>query len=70
MIPVRLAPVAFGLVMSGLMIFLVTGIATVRHASPVDGFGSRWRASWPVGFPVVLVVAPLAHRLAQRLVVA
>jgi hypothetical protein len=74
MIPARLAPVAFGLVLSGLMSFLVSGIATFRHAGLADGFASlwlsAWLASWPVAFPVVLVVAPLARRIVQRLVLA
>jgi hypothetical protein len=74
MIPARLAPVAFGLVLSGLMSFLVLGIATFRHAGLADGFASlrlsAWLASWPVAFPVVLVVAPLARRIVQRLVLA
>lgn len=73
MIPSRFAPVAFGFVLSGLMSFLVSGIATWRHAGLltggfVDQWLAGWLASWPVAFPVVLVVAPVARRIVQRLV--
>ena len=74
MIPARLAPVAFGLFLSGPMTFLVSRIATFRQAGMADGFASlrlsAWLASRPVGFPVVLVVVPLARRIVQRLVTA
>ena len=74
MIPARLAPVAFGFVLSGLMSLLVSGIATFRHIGVAGEFSSlwlsAWLASWPVAFPVVLIVAPMARRIVQRLVAA
>jgi hypothetical protein len=74
MIPARLAPLAFGFVLPGLMSLLVSGIATFRHAGPADDFAglwlSAWLTSWPVAVPVVLVIAPIARRVVQRLVVA
>jgi len=72
MFPARFAPVLFGLVLSGLMSLVVSGIATFRTAGPVDGFFGLWIAawlpSWAVAFPVVLFVAPLTRRIVQKLV--
>ncbi|WP_439537032.1 DUF2798 domain-containing protein [Methyloversatilis sp.] len=72
MLPRKYAPVLFGLILSGLMSLLVSGISTYRAV----GFGERyaglwagaWLAAWAVAFPVVLVLAPLVHRLVARLV--
>jgi len=70
----KFAPALFGLVLSALMSFLVSGIATFRSAGLVDGFFglwiSAWLPSWLVAFPVVLVVAPIARRLVGMLVKA
>lgn len=72
MIPARFAPVAFGFVLSALMSFLVSGIATFRNAGPVDGFFwlwvAAWLPSWFIAFPVVLVVAPVARRIVNGFV--
>jgi hypothetical protein len=72
--PARLAPVLFGFVLSGMMSFLVSGIATVRTAGLVEGFvglwTNAWLPSWLVAFPVVLVVAPVARRLVGLVVKA
>ncbi|SFI39551.1 DUF2798 domain-containing protein [Albimonas pacifica] len=74
MIPARYANVLFGLILSGLMSCMVSGIATFRAAEAVDaGFPmlwlGAWLSSWAVAFPAVLVVAPLTRRLVARLVV-
>ena len=65
--PTRYAPILFGFILSALMSFLVSGIATFRNAGLVDGFFniwvSAWLPSWLIAFPVVLVVAPIARRL-------
>ncbi len=72
MISPRFAPVVFGFVLSALMSFLVSGIATLRTAGLQDGFLqlwlSAWLPSWLVAFPVVLVVAPLARKAVSKLV--
>ena len=72
--PSRLAPVAFGFVLSGLMSFIVSGIATYRSAGLVEGFASlwigSWLPSWMIAFPVVLVVAPVTRRLIGFLLAA
>lgn len=72
--PARFAPILFGLVLSGLMSFVVSGISTFRNAGLADGFFgiwvSAWLPSWLIAFPVVLVVAPVARRLVGMLVKA
>jgi len=64
----------FGFILSALMSFLVSGIATFRNAGLVDGFlgiwVGAWLPSWLVAFPVVLIVAPVARRLVGLLVKA
>ena len=71
MIPARFAPVLFGLILSGLMSSLVSGIATLRAVGLVQGLGTlwlgNWLSSWAVAFPAVLVVAPVTRRLVARL---
>jgi hypothetical protein len=68
----RFAPVLFGFVLSALMSLLVSGIATLRTAGPIDGFANlwvgAWLPSWLIAFPVVLVVAPVARRVVNGLV--
>ena len=72
--PARYAPILFGFILSALMSFLVSGIATFRNAGLVDGFFSIWISAWLpcwlIAFPVVLVVAPIARRLVGVLVKA
>ncbi|WP_105405225.1 DUF2798 domain-containing protein [Neorhizobium sp. T7_12] len=71
MIPVRLIPAIFGLVLSCLMSLLISGVSTLRSAGPIDGFFGIWMGawlpSWIIAFPVVLVVAPLARRIVSNL---
>ena len=70
MIPPRLAPVVFGLILSGLMSLLVSGVSTYRALGMVDGFFGiwmgNWSFSWAVAFPTVLIVAPFARRVVAR----
>ncbi len=72
--PPRFAPILFGFVLSALMSFVVSGIATFRNAGPVDGFlgiwVSAWLPSWLIAFPIVLVAAPIARRFVGLLVKA
>lgn len=69
--PEKFAPVLFGLILSGLMSCLVSGISTLRTIGLVPDFLAQWMgawiAAWLVAFPVVLLVAPLARRLVARL---
>ena len=72
MIPARYSHILFGLILSGLMSFIVSGIATFRSVGPVPDFLTLWMgawlASWAVAFPSVLIAAPIARRLVARLV--
>ena len=72
--PARFAPVLFGFVLSALMSFVVSGIATFRNFGLVDGFFGLWIGawvpSWLIAFPVVLVVAPIARKFVGMLVKA
>lgn len=71
MLPARFAPILFGLLLSGLMSLIVSGVATLRAAGAgpeVPGLWmSSWAFSWAVAFPTVLVVAPLVRRAVARL---
>jgi Protein of unknown function (DUF2798) len=72
MIPARFAPVLFGLVLSGSMSLIVSGIATARATGVAGDFLMRWIVggwlpSWAVAFPAVLVMAPLTRRLVAAL---
>jgi hypothetical protein len=72
MFPKRMAPALFGLILSGLMSLLVSGISTYRVVGFGDGYAglwvSAWLTAWLVAFPMVLVVAPLARRTVALLV--
>ncbi len=65
-IPHRFAPIVFGLLLAGMMSFLVSGIATFRAIGLAPDFFARWIAAWipsyAVAFPAVLVVAPLVRK--------
>ncbi len=70
MIPKKYAPMLFGLILSGLMSLLVSGISTFR----VTGLGAdfigiwtgAWLTAWSIAFPVVLLIAPLARHVVER----
>ncbi len=70
MIPRKFEPYLFGLVLSGLMSLVVSGITTLRTVGFVDGFVSMWigawLTAWVLAFPIVLFVAPLARKVVQR----
>ena len=71
MIPKKYAPILFGLMLSGLMSFLVSGISTLRAIGPAPGFVGiwlgAWLTAWAIAFPAVLVVAPITRRLVDHL---
>jgi len=70
MIPKRLAPVVFGLIVSGLMSFLVSLVATIKAVGFVPDLKSLWLSAWvyawAVAFPTILVVAPIVRRFVER----
>jgi hypothetical protein len=72
-IPKRFEHLAFGLLLSGMMSFIVSGLSTaiaagVNRDLPLMWLGA-WLPSWAVAFPAVLVVAPLVRRILKRIVV-
>ncbi len=71
MIPKRYAPALFSFVLSGLMSLLISGLATWRAVGLGPDFlsdwGSTWVLAWLVAFPSVMVAAPLARRVVDRL---
>lgn len=71
MLPARYAPVLFGLLLSGMMSAMVSGIATLRAAGLSEALPrlwlEAWLFSWAVAFPAVLVLAPFTRRVVARL---
>lgn len=67
MIPRKFEPVLVGAVLSGLMSWVVSGVATLNAASQPPDFLTLWMTSWltawVIAFPVVLLAAPLSRRL-------
>jgi len=71
MIPAKFAPILFGLMLSGLMSLIVSGVSTLGVLGLSEGFFAAWMGnwafSWAVAFPTVLVVAPLVRRIVGQL---
>jgi hypothetical protein len=71
MIAPKYAPLLFGLILSGLMSLLVSGISMVRATGLAHGFigawTSAWLTAWLFAFPVVLLIAPVARAAVARL---
>lgn len=71
MIPTRFAPILFGLVLSGMMTIVVSGISVLQALGLREGFLLlwlfAWLSSWAVAFPLVLLMAPLTRRIVARL---
>ena len=72
MISARFAPVLFGLILSGMMSLIVSGLSTYRALGLTPDFAAlwmgNWAMSWAIAFPTVLVVAPITRRIVGRLV--
>lgn len=71
-LPVRLFQPLFGLFMAFFMSFLMSGAITALNIGFPADFFSRWMHSWGIAFllayPAILIVAPIARRLALRFV--
>lgn len=65
--PARIRQLVFGIYMSGIMSFLLSGVITLLNTGVDSGFPTRWLAAWlvawAVAFPLVTFIAPLAGRL-------
>lgn len=73
-LPASFEPFVFGFFLSGLMSFVVSGIATWNALGIVPDFGPQWMRSWlfawSAAYPCVLIVAPIVRRLTKNLVAA
>ena len=73
-IPVRFAPIAFGALLSAIMVALVSAFVIAVTQGLHPGFTAQWLKScattWPVAFPTVTLVAPWVRRIVGRLTVA
>lgn len=71
MIPRKFAPMLFVFILSGVMSWLVSGIAALRTQGWGPGYlgvwTGAWLSAWCVAFPIGLVAAPLARRAVDRL---
>jgi hypothetical protein len=71
MIPRQFEPVLVGAVLSGLMSWVVSGVATLKAAGQAPDvlmlWITSWLTAWLIAFPVVLLAAPLSRRLVQLL---
>lgn len=69
-LPVRLFQPLFGLFMAFFMSFLMSGAITALNIGLPPDFLARWMHSWGMAFvlayPAILIVAPVARRLALR----
>jgi hypothetical protein len=71
-LPKRLEPIVFGLLLSGMMSCIVSGLSTFLAVGAVSDFlflwMRAWFPSWMVAFPAVLVVAPIVRRILKSIV--
>ncbi|MBM7066261.1 DUF2798 domain-containing protein [Actibacterium sp. 188UL27-1] len=71
MIPQRFQPILFAAILSGLMSFIVAGIATLRSVGMdpalITLWTQNWLFSWAVACPTAYVIAPFARRLSLRM---
>jgi hypothetical protein len=72
-VPKRHEHLIFGLLLSGMMSFIVSGISTILARGITPGLPLQWLGawvpSWAIAFPAVLVVAPFVRRILHRLVI-
>ena len=72
MLSPRCAPYLFALILSGMMSFMVSGIATYRAIGLIEGFIGVWLTSWTfcwmVACPVAILSAPIARRFVGKMV--
>ncbi|CAH0347887.1 DUF2798 domain-containing protein [Aquabacterium sp. CECT 9606] len=71
MIARKHAPLLSGLLLSGVMSLLVSGVATLRAAGLSATFLATWMqawvTAWGLAFPAVLLAAPWTRRLVDRI---
>ncbi|NRB02804.1 MAG: DUF2798 domain-containing protein [Rhodobacteraceae bacterium] len=73
MIPQKYGQLLFGLVLSAIMTFAVSGISTWRIVGLSHEFFGRWMNAWlpsfMVAFPLVLVAAPTSKWLVSKVLI-
>ena len=66
-LPARLAPLAFGALLSAIMVAIVSAFVLATSRGLHAGFAADWLRSclmtWPVAFPTVTLVAPWVRRV-------
>jgi hypothetical protein len=71
-LPARYAGVVMPLVLSVIMTFVVSGVATLRSLGLSPGFPAMWMSawglSWLVAFPTLLLALPLVRRIVGLIV--
>ena len=71
-LPARYAAILLPFILSLLMTFVISGIATLKSLGPTPAFVATWPAawgiSWVVAFPTLLVVLPLVRRIVALVV--
>lgn len=71
-LPPRYTLPVTGLILSGIMTVIISGISTLLALGLTGEFIGRWPiawlTSWTIGFPTVLVVLPIVRRLVARIV--
>jgi Protein of unknown function (DUF2798) len=70
-IPVRFAPLLFGAMLSAIMVSVISAIVLLTNRGWSPEFFGHWAHSfittWPIAFPVVLVVAPFVRAVVTKL---
>ncbi|MGX5777417.1 DUF2798 domain-containing protein, partial [Methylorubrum zatmanii] len=71
-LPARYTGLVMPFVLSVMMTFVVSGVATLRSLGPTSDFLATWPAawglSWVVAFPTLLLVLPLVRRIVGLMV--
>ena len=69
-IPVRFAPILFGVLLSAIMVALVSAFVLATTQGFHSGFVMEWLKScattWPVAFVAVTLIAPWVRRVVAR----
>ena len=70
-IPVRYAPIAFGALLSAILVALVSAFVIAINQGVHAGYAAQWARSclttWPVAFPTVTLIAPWVRSIVGRL---
>ena len=68
-LPAKFELPLFALLLSGLMSFLVSGVALMRTLGGLPEWTAwihAWLSSWLVAFPAVMLIAPLVRKIVAR----